>query len=155
MNVASRAGKRSSKGQGLVEFALILPLLLLLLLGIIEFGIAVFRYNSIANIGREVARYGSVHPNSGDITDFINADNGYGGELQRWTTLIITDTGVFTITPTLLGTDFLSQTVQVTVTYDHEFITGPLIEALGGGGQLTMQTVTQMYVEFPHEEGSP
>ncbi len=57
-----REGVLSQRGQQLVEFALLLPLLLLLLFGIIEFGIAVFRYNTIANVSREVARYGIVHP---------------------------------------------------------------------------------------------
>ena len=51
----------SQRGQQLVEFALLLPLLLLCLLGIIEFGIAVFRYDTIANASREIARYGIVH----------------------------------------------------------------------------------------------
>jgi Flp pilus assembly protein TadG len=54
-------------GQELVEFALILPLLLLLFLGIIEFGRAMLAYNTIANAAREGARYGIVTPNSGAV----------------------------------------------------------------------------------------
>ena len=55
-------GLRREAGQELVEFALILPLLLLLFLGIIEFGRAMLAYNTIANAAREGARYGIVDP---------------------------------------------------------------------------------------------
>ena len=55
-------GSRREAGQELVEFALILPLLLLLFLGIIEFGRAILAYNTIANAAREGARYGIVDP---------------------------------------------------------------------------------------------
>ena len=44
---------RREAGQELVEFALILPLLLLLFLGIIEFGRAMLAYNTIANAARK------------------------------------------------------------------------------------------------------
>ena len=59
--VTRRAARREA-GQELVEFALILPLLLLLFLGIIEFGRAILAYNTIANAAREGARYGIVDP---------------------------------------------------------------------------------------------
>jgi hypothetical protein len=48
---------RKTKGQGLVEFALILPLLLLLLLGIIEGGRIIWAYVTVQNAAREAARY--------------------------------------------------------------------------------------------------
>ncbi len=44
----------------MVEFALILPLLLLLMLGIIEFGRLLVIYNGVSNSAREAARWGSV-----------------------------------------------------------------------------------------------
>ncbi|MBN1919646.1 MAG: pilus assembly protein [Anaerolineae bacterium] len=60
---------RRSKGQGLVEFALILPLLLLILLGIFEFGRVLFIYSSLFNAAREGARYGVTSPrNYGGIS---------------------------------------------------------------------------------------
>ncbi|GAB4578394.1 MAG: hypothetical protein Fur0022_11290 [Anaerolineales bacterium] len=57
----------NSKGQGLLEFALILPLLLLLIWGVIESGRYLFIYISVTNASREAARYGSsVGPGEGD-----------------------------------------------------------------------------------------
>ena len=45
------------RGQGLVEFALILPVFLLLILGIIEFGRLMVTYSSISTASRDAARY--------------------------------------------------------------------------------------------------
>jgi hypothetical protein len=50
--------KQKTRGQSLVEFALILPILLLLLLGIIEGGRIVWAYITIQNAAREATRYG-------------------------------------------------------------------------------------------------
>lgn len=44
----------------MVEFALVLPVLLLLVLGLIEFGRLLFIYSSVATASREAARYGSA-----------------------------------------------------------------------------------------------
>jgi len=61
--------KREASGQGLVEFALILPLLLLILLGIFEFGRVLFIYSNLFNAAREGARYGVTSPrNYGGIS---------------------------------------------------------------------------------------
>jgi Flp pilus assembly protein TadG len=47
-------------GQSLVEFALILPVLLLIFMGILDFGRAVFAYNALSNAAREGARVAIV-----------------------------------------------------------------------------------------------
>jgi len=48
---------RKQKGQGMTEFALILPLLLLLLLGVIEAGRVIWAYITVQNAAREATRY--------------------------------------------------------------------------------------------------
>jgi Flp pilus assembly protein TadG len=58
----TEAPERVRKGQGLVEFALILPILLLVLVGMLEFGRILFIYVNVSNAAREGARYGVVHP---------------------------------------------------------------------------------------------
>ena len=45
--------KAKERGQGLVEFALILPLFLLLVWGIIEFGRLLVMYTEVSNAARE------------------------------------------------------------------------------------------------------
>jgi Flp pilus assembly protein TadG len=56
-----RAGQSS---QALIEFALISPVLLLLLFGIIDIGRAVFYYDSLSHAAREGARTAAVAPNA-------------------------------------------------------------------------------------------
>jgi hypothetical protein len=50
---------RRPRGQGLVEFSLILPLLLLAIVSIVEFGRLMFTISSVASASRDAARYGS------------------------------------------------------------------------------------------------
>lgn len=54
----------TSRGQGIVEFALILSILLLFLMVIFDAGRAVYAYSVIYNAAREGARYGVTHPES-------------------------------------------------------------------------------------------
>ena len=51
---------RQEPGQGLVEMALVLPLLLLILTGIMQFGVLLSGQVALVNGVREAARYGSV-----------------------------------------------------------------------------------------------
>jgi Flp pilus assembly protein TadG len=52
---------RKRKGAALVESALVLPVLILLILGIVIVGLGVFRYQQMATLAREGARWASVH----------------------------------------------------------------------------------------------
>ncbi len=158
----SETSEGVKRGQGLVEFALLLPLLLLLLLGIIDFGIAVFRYNTVANVGREVARYGAVHPSCNALDNYVWADKAagqYSDEIGRWTTAMVTNTDTLSITYALVAapraTDYLSNTIQVTLTYNHRLLTGPVIQAVGGDAEIMMRTTSSMYTERPVEDNGP
>jgi hypothetical protein len=53
-----------SRGQALVEFALIIPLFLVLLFAIFDFGRVVWANDALANAAREAARYAIVHGGS-------------------------------------------------------------------------------------------
>ena len=55
-------------GQGLTEFALMLPVLMLILLGALDLGRVYNAYVAVTNASREGARHGMGHPtNSADI----------------------------------------------------------------------------------------
>lgn len=56
-----RHGLRRQAGSAAVEFALVLPLLLLLLFGIVEFSIALYDKAVITNASREAARAGVIY----------------------------------------------------------------------------------------------
>jgi len=121
--------ERRSQGQGLTEFALILPLLLLLMLGIIEFGYVFTVYSGLFNAAREGTRYGVVRPrdasgivhtakekiflvNPDEVDITVAYDSGPG-------TLVFTDTAQVQI----------GDRVAVTLTYDLPTIT-PMIQPI-------------------------
>ena len=56
----SERKNRKSRGQGMLEFALALPIFLLLVLGVIEFGRLLAVVSSVTTAAREGARYGSA-----------------------------------------------------------------------------------------------
>lgn len=56
--------KTPAKGQSLLEFALMLPVLLIIVLGVIEFGRIFLLYTEASNAAREAARYGVAAGNS-------------------------------------------------------------------------------------------
>src|SRR5512135_1562751 len=56
---------KSDKGQNLVEFALVVPLLLLLVIGIAEFGRAWMTKNIMTGAAREAVRMAAVPPPTG------------------------------------------------------------------------------------------
>jgi len=59
------------RGQGLVEFALVLPVFLLLVLGVIEFGRLMVTYSSISTASRDAVRYAiSVGDNPSGIPHY-------------------------------------------------------------------------------------
>lgn len=53
--------RRSGRGQALVEFALVMPIFILLLVAIFDLGRAVFAYNTLTNAAREGARIAIVN----------------------------------------------------------------------------------------------
>lgn len=71
-----RFGKKRTKrlgesGQALVEFAIVTPMLLLLVLGIVDFGRAFYTYHVMIDAAREGARMGAVH-NPATTQDDVN-----------------------------------------------------------------------------------
>lgn len=63
----SKTGQKQ-RGQGVLEFALTLPITLLFILGIVEFGRLMITYTAISSASREAARYGAAVGNDGDGT---------------------------------------------------------------------------------------
>lgn len=63
MSARQQTGRAdSSRGQSLVEFSLVLIPFLLILMGIIDVGRAIYMNNGVAEAAREIARAASVHP---------------------------------------------------------------------------------------------
>jgi Flp pilus assembly protein TadG len=62
---------RGKKGAAVVEFALVVPILLLLVIGILEFGRVLHTYLVVVNAAREGARYAAVGISKTDVIDKV------------------------------------------------------------------------------------
>jgi hypothetical protein len=60
MTYPIRYFKSQHKSQGMVEFALVMPMLLMLIYGVFEVGRVIFVYSIISTAAREAVRYGSA-----------------------------------------------------------------------------------------------
>lgn len=77
----------TERGSQMMEFALVLPLLVALLMGIITIGLALNRSNSLRNGAREAARFAATLPVETTLSNWLNdvADVAIGsatGELD-------------------------------------------------------------------------
>ena len=162
MTLSRRA--RDARGQSLVEFALVIPIILLVIVGFFEIGRAVFAYNTLANAARQGARVATVNQLA-DVTE-CNAmwpiDDPYephwsirGCAILAAKTLGITTANVsvsyaappdttLTCSPTL----HVGCIASVTVTYYYSVAT-PFVNKLIG--PMTMSQTSEMPVErvFP------
>jgi Flp pilus assembly protein TadG len=138
----------SDRGQTLVEFALFLPLLLILLFGIIEFGIIIYDQVAITNGIREGARVGSLYRANGawtepDIQTVV--DNYLKPRLITFGTPFDKSTVHATWSgtpPSAGGTD---GQVTVSVLFPYRFLVLPNLQAVGSatfnlGSKATMRT---------------
>ena len=125
---------KNQKGQSLVEFAIILPILLLLLFGIAEFGIMLNSYLTIQIVPREGARLGIVGDSDLEITSLITTTSP---------NLTAADMSI-TITPSELNRKS-GDTLQVTVTYNYH-MTVPIISSLVGN-VIVLTSQTSMRIE--------
>jgi len=134
------------RGQALVEFALILPVLVLILMGVFDFGRAFFAYNAISNGAREGARYGVIHPTARDGDGFPPYDpDTIEGQAVAQTIILDMDEIDVQVVP---DSPFdRGEPITVTVTYDFYAIT-PLIGQIIGN-PLTLRSSATMIIEQP------
>ncbi len=62
---------KNNRGQTLVEMALVLPILLLIIFGIIEFGRIFNAHLTLTHASREGARAGAVHKSDSEIEEVV------------------------------------------------------------------------------------
>lgn len=126
--------KRQS-GQSLVELAISLVVILTLLAGIVDLGMAFFSWVAIRDASQEGAIFGAVCPNDADaIIDRVRdvsstpvnlADEG------RVTVNVVTASGIAPGNP-----------IEITVIFDYQSITPGLSGFLPNGGFITLSAST-------------
>ena len=130
MNRSRRTIRR--RGQALVEFALIAPILILLVMGIVEFGRVFMAQQTITSASREGARTG-ILPNS-TTSDVENIVTTYmsAASLSGATSIQCSNVG-----PTVQS----GAATSVTVSYTLPILTGTIIPGIGQSMNLTNTTV--------------
>ena len=140
---------RSESGAELVEFALVLPVLLLVFGGIVDFGLLLQRQQVVTNAAREGARL-AVLPGYTDpdvrarVTAFVR--EGLNNQSAAPST---------NVTPVLIegsGPPFQAKRIEVRLR-DRFLILGPIVSLAGGSGgsfgEITLSANTTMRVEAP------
>ncbi len=124
--------QRCERGQGLVEFALVLPVLVLVLIAVLDFGRALYAYSVVANCAREGARFGIISPSdtAGIIATVHNA--AIGLDVSQLAVTISEPEGT---------------SIQVQVHYSFDLIT-PLMELVLGSRSLTLHSSSTMYTGY-------
>ena len=128
--------KKFSKenGQSMVEFALIMPILLLILVGIIEFGFMFSNFLTLTNASREAVRAISLGSSDASAT-----------QRAKDTSINLDPTQiVVVINPSDSNRD-PGDSVTVTITYEYDFLT-PFMERIFGS-DFQLETDTTMRVE--------
>jgi hypothetical protein len=77
-----RRRSRLERGQGLAEFAIVLPVFLLIVFGAIDLGRVIWATDDITNAAREGARYASIHGGSGVTNTLCPIGPGLSGTPQ-------------------------------------------------------------------------
>lgn len=139
--------RKTGNGQSLVEFALVLPLLLIVTFGIVEFGLVMYDKAVITNASREGARVGIVAQDRTNIaaisTEIQNTVNNYAA------THLVTfgnPMGALQVpAPTFSGTSFGSD-LTVTVRYSYQFLVLPAFVA-SLAGPVVLEATTVMKLE--------
>jgi Flp pilus assembly protein TadG len=143
---------RPQAGQTAVEFALILPILVLILMGVFDFGRAFYAYSVVANAAREGARAGvyfratadevtagvySAATNARVISETARAINKYWIGLETGPTAPQVWRSPPSVTP---------GTISVTVSYSFRPVT-PVIDAFLTNHKMTLVASSVMGLE--------
>ncbi|MBK9602012.1 MAG: pilus assembly protein [Anaerolineales bacterium] len=127
---------RRERGQSLVELAISLPVILLLLLGTLDFGMAIFSYSMLRDAAQEGAFYGSFNPASKEAIENRARYISPRGEDEIFSSPVdLTNPDLVQVDVDALGqacqgiTDGTINSMRVTVTYNYPImmpIIGPL-----------------------------
>lgn len=132
-----RRFRNTETGQALVEFTMILPVFLLLLFALVDFGRGFYTWLLVTNAAREGARIAAVQSDSSTINTRI-----YDSFCDNYPSSCGLDPAKLTITKTnVLGPR--GSAVEIDLSYAFEYVTpiGNII-TLVSGGSLTTPVIT-------------
>jgi Flp pilus assembly protein TadG len=152
--------RSNQRGQAVIEMALTLPLLLVVVFGIIDFGFMFQRYESVTNAAREGARLGMLQSAGYTATEAQNhaisylQASGLNGSLRACGAAVVKNSmcaQLTTQTVAIEGSTPAKSVNQVAmiVEYDHEYsFLGPFMSLFGPGwGSIRLRSASIMRTE--------
>lgn len=133
--------RKNQKGAALLEFALVLPILLLLVFGIIEFGLLFYNKQVITNASREGARAGIVNGVAEGAIKTIVVD--YCKDSVDKSSKVLSLKGKIPISETEIKVDTIDDDLSVNVTFNYPLLLSSII----GIGNVTVSAQTTMRIE--------
>ena len=129
---------RRECGQDLLEYALILPVLLVLILGIMQLALVILSYNTIGEAARQGARFGVISDNA-DYPDKIKA------VVYQVTDPARMNRADLTFVLPMKQSD--NQTIRVDVTYNMPLIVPISIVRISNSGRIPLRAVSTKLLE--------
>lgn len=129
--------RRRERGQELVEYALLLPIFLLLLMVLLDMGRVIYYYSTVQNAARAGARYGIVHTNDTVGVAAAARQIAVGLNPANFTVTVVWD-----ITPG----GSVPDTVNVRIAYHFDIMT-PIVGTLIGSNQIFLVGRSTMQLE--------
>ena len=124
-----RGPAHSERGQSLVELAITLPILILLLLGTLDFGMAIFSYSMLRDAAQEGAFYGSFNPsNVAEIENRARNISPRADDAVFSSPVQLRDTDLVTVNVQALGNSCqgakngVANSIQVNVSYRYPIL---------------------------------
>lgn len=130
--------RKHERGQTLVEFAIILPLLITLALGAVDMGRLFYYDVAFQNALRESARYASKYPSTPTSTLLSIIQNESGLPAGSVTSVTLTN---------ITGANSGASLEQVTATYSFTFVSPWLHNRLGIANPLSIRTFAAAEVD--------
>ena len=114
----------AQRGVSAIEFAIVLPVLLAILLGIVNYGLLMYNQAVITNAAREGARWASIHNTAATGDEACDVARNYAEDH-----LISFAAPALVVTQSNGGTFLSGEAQEVTVTYTYTGV-GALLEYL-------------------------
>lgn len=140
LRLIRRRKKNGEKGQALVEFSLLVPIFLILLFAIVDFGMGFYSWITVTNAAREGARLGAVLATQQEIETRVYDSVDLPNEATKMTVTVTNAQGQ------------PGESVVVKVDYKYDLITplAGLLQFVSGntiGPTLTFSSTAEMRLE--------
>jgi Flp pilus assembly protein TadG len=127
-----------SRGQGIVEFALVIPIVFALIFGVLELGWLLYNNHTLSNSTREGARYAMVN---GDRSENTNAVSEVEAIVSEYASGLSGPVST-TVSPNPIGEPGTEVTVSTTFQYE------PIVGMIIGTGSIELSSESTVIVQY-------